>query len=301
MTRVTHIVPGNKSGAKKSSCYQPKYNLPHMIIPVEDMNWALQQSPAVYKLWGECWRCDPYGSRMMQLNTQLPKSTFMRAKKVLKEADLFVFERKTSITDGRETVCWMVKNLHGARVKEYWQQCSHLEIEIDSQPQESISHQRESNSQPQESISHQRESNSQPQESISHQRELNSHQRESISPQTPSEQDFQNSSVSSQQLLSNSSKELLSSCANNAATSDAPPLSDGGSPEALSVEQEQIQEQQTETINSFDDIKKKNPFLTKSKNPMQIALQPPRRQYKAAGDIEAMRSYFDRIYEPRTQ
>lgn len=90
-----------------------------MIIPIEDMNWVNQQKPAVKTLWMECWQADPYGSRWVQLNTSLADRTFRGARKVLTEAGLFLFKPEKSIRDGRETVCWMVVNLHGART-DYW-------------------------------------------------------------------------------------------------------------------------------------------------------------------------------------
>lgn len=72
------------------------------------------------QLFLESWRCDPYGSRWMQLSTKLKSSAFGEAKKQLANQGLFVFKRETSIQDSRSTVCWMVRNLHGSRVKDFW-------------------------------------------------------------------------------------------------------------------------------------------------------------------------------------
>lgn len=126
-------VPG-KSVAKQevSKPYQPKYSRPHLIIPQDDSDWALQQKPSVLKLWVECWRSDPYGSRWMQLTTSLGKSAFSQAKKILYQEGLFVFRPQASIIDGRQTVCWEVKNLHGSRVADFWQQHNGLDSKLAS-------------------------------------------------------------------------------------------------------------------------------------------------------------------------
>ncbi|MEC4817504.1 MAG: hypothetical protein SAK29_30175 [Scytonema sp. PMC 1069.18] len=96
-----------------------KYNKPHMIIPDEDMAWALEQRPPVYKLWGECWRSDPYGSRWMPLLTSLGKENFKKAKRPLIDSGLFMFENRLSVVDGQRSYEWWVKNLHGCR-SSYW-------------------------------------------------------------------------------------------------------------------------------------------------------------------------------------
>ena len=191
-----HILPSVESDKKPASKARknqkeskPKFNNPHVIIPQEDLNWALKQQPAVYFLWGECWRADPYGSRMMQLNTTLPRSTFMRAKKVLSEAGLFIFNRKTSTRDSRETVCWEVQNLHGARVKDYWEKLD---------PDKSL-----------EIESHERDCKSHEQDVVSRKQDVVSRQRDSICSETLTQQESCNPSVTSQEHLSNSSEELL--------------------------------------------------------------------------------------------
>jgi cytoplasmic iron level regulating protein YaaA (DUF328/UPF0246 family) len=43
-----------------------------------------------------------------------------KKKKILAESGLFIFKPDKSIQDGRETVGWMVRNLHGSRMKEFW-------------------------------------------------------------------------------------------------------------------------------------------------------------------------------------
>jgi hypothetical protein len=96
-----------------------KYDKPHMIIPDEDMAWILEQRPPVYKLWGECWRCDPYGSRWMPLRTSLGKENLKKAKRPLIDAGLFLFENRLTIVDGQRSYEWWIKNLHGCR-SSYW-------------------------------------------------------------------------------------------------------------------------------------------------------------------------------------
>jgi hypothetical protein len=96
-----------------------KYDKPHMIIPDEDMAWALEQRSPVYKLWGECWRSDPYGSRWMLLHTSLGKENLKKAKKPLIDAGLFLFENRLTLVDGKRCYEWWVKNLHGCR-SIYW-------------------------------------------------------------------------------------------------------------------------------------------------------------------------------------
>jgi len=100
-----------------------------MKMPIDDLLWVMQQKPAVIQLFHECWVSDPYGSRWVQLATKLKKSAFMAAKKRLSERGLFVFRPEASIRDGRSTVCWLVKNLHGSKVKAFWQELEGKDLE----------------------------------------------------------------------------------------------------------------------------------------------------------------------------
>ncbi|GAX38973.1 hypothetical protein [Nodularia sp. NIES-3585] len=115
---------------------QSPYKRLHVIIPIEDMLWASQQKPSVNQLWQECWTADPYGSRWMSLSTALGYSSFICAKKILSESGLFIFKPDKSIQDGRETVGWMVRNLHGSRMKEFWEQIDSPNQQPDSKKQE---------------------------------------------------------------------------------------------------------------------------------------------------------------------
>ncbi|MHC5611176.1 MAG: hypothetical protein ACYTXA_09200 [Nostoc sp.] len=97
-----------------------KFNHPHMIIPSKDTTWAVNQKSSVLRFWQQCWLADPYGSRWMKLVTNLSDSAFRLGRRVLEAASLFVFRRISIGSDGRTSV-WEVKNLHGARVKDFWQ------------------------------------------------------------------------------------------------------------------------------------------------------------------------------------
>ncbi len=97
-----------------------KFNHSHMIIPSEDTTWAISQKPSVLRFWQQCWLADPYGSRWMKLVTNLSDSAFRLARRVLEATGLFIFRRLSCGSDGRTSV-WEVKNLHGARVKDFWQ------------------------------------------------------------------------------------------------------------------------------------------------------------------------------------
>ncbi|MFN6474068.1 MAG: hypothetical protein RMY36_030935 [Nostoc sp. SerVER01] len=97
-----------------------KFNRPHTIVPEEDTRWAINQKPCVLRFWQQCWLADPYGSRWMKLATNLSDSAFRFARRVLEAASLFAFRRISFGSDGRTSV-WEVKNLHGARVKDFWQ------------------------------------------------------------------------------------------------------------------------------------------------------------------------------------
>jgi hypothetical protein len=92
------------------------FNRPHIIVPEEDTKWALDQKPCVLKFWQQCWVADPYGSRWMRLTTDLSDSAFRLGRRILEATRLFLFRR---ISDGR-TSFWEVRNLHGARVKDFW-------------------------------------------------------------------------------------------------------------------------------------------------------------------------------------
>ncbi|WP_375494728.1 hypothetical protein [uncultured Nostoc sp.] len=95
------------------------FNRPHIIVPEEDTTWAIEQRPCVLKFWQQCWLADPYGSRWMKLQTNLSDSAFRLGRRILEATRLFLFRRISVGSDGR-TSFWEVRNLHGARVKDFW-------------------------------------------------------------------------------------------------------------------------------------------------------------------------------------
>ncbi|AUB44403.1 Methyl-accepting chemotaxis protein (plasmid) [Nostoc flagelliforme CCNUN1] len=127
--------PKLKKSAATSKQQSP-YKRLHVIIPIEDMLWASQQKPSVTQLWQEGWTADPYGSRWMPLTSALGYSTFICAKKILSESGLFIFKPDKSIEDSRETVTWMVKNLHGSRMKEFWEKANSVSPKPDAEKPE---------------------------------------------------------------------------------------------------------------------------------------------------------------------
>jgi hypothetical protein len=167
---------------------QSPYKRLHVIIPIEDLLWASQQKPSVTQLWQECWTADPYGSRWMPLTSALGYSTFISAKKILSDSGLFIFKPDKSIQDGRETASWMVKNLHGSRMKEFWEKA---------------------NSEKQEPDAEKRESNAEILEKDAGSEEIRPLYEASILGQSHSEQGFQKLSRTVQEHLTNSTKEFV--------------------------------------------------------------------------------------------
>jgi hypothetical protein len=167
---------------------QSPYKRLHVIIPIEDMLWASQQKPSVTQLWQECWTADPYGSRWMPLTSALGYSTFISAKKVLSESGLFLFKPDKSIEDGRETASWMVKNLHGSRMKEFWEKA---------------------NAEKQEPSAEKQELNAEISEKDAGSEEMGALNQASIFSESQSEQGFQKSSRTVQEHLTISSKEIV--------------------------------------------------------------------------------------------
>ncbi|MBD2458328.1 hypothetical protein H6G80_30205 [Nostoc sp. FACHB-87] len=201
---------------------QSPYKRLHVIIPIEDMLWASQQKPSVNQLWQECWTSDPFGSRWMPLSTNLGYSSFICAKKILSESGLFIFKPDKSIQDGRETVGWMVQNLHGSRMKEFWEKVNTEKPNSTKQ-----------------------ESNAENAEVNASSEEMRCNYTASISDKTQSEQGFYEPSRTVQKHLTNSSVEFVrcvSSTQNKNLcvdeTADAPPK--GASPQTvLGVEEKE--------------------------------------------------------------
>ncbi|MEJ6485251.1 hypothetical protein N0Y54_28730 [Nostoc punctiforme UO1] len=183
---VTITRPKPKKAATKP---QSPYKRLHVIIPIEDMLWVSQQKPSVNQLWQECWTADPYGSRWMSLTSALGYSTFISAKKILAESGLFIFKPDKSIQDGRETASWMVKNLHGSRMKEFWEKA---------------------NAENQQPNAEKRESNAGDSDKDAGCEEIRALNKASILSQNQSEQGFQEPSRTTQEQLTNSFEEFVS-------------------------------------------------------------------------------------------
>ncbi|WP_292706444.1 MULTISPECIES: hypothetical protein [unclassified Nostoc] len=175
---------------KKTAASKPQspYKRLHVIIPIEDMLWASQQRPSITQLWQECWTADPYGSRWMPLTSALGYSTFISAKKILSDSGLFIFKPDKSVQDGRETASWMVKNLHGSRMKEFWEKA---------------------NAEKQEPSAEKREPNAGDSEIDAGSEEMGALYKASILGQKQSEQGFQETSQTTQEHLTISSKEIV--------------------------------------------------------------------------------------------
>ncbi|MBD2536489.1 hypothetical protein H6G97_47335, partial [Nostoc flagelliforme FACHB-838] len=177
---MTATITHPKSKKAVATKPQSPYKRLHVIIPIEDLLWASQQKPSVTQLWQECWTADPYGSRWMPLTSALGYSTFISAKKILSQSGLFIFKPDKSIEDGRETVKWMVQNLHGSRMKEFWEKAS----------------------------AEKRESNAENSEKDAGCEEMRASYKASISGESQSEEEFQETSRTTQEQFTNSSKEF---------------------------------------------------------------------------------------------
>jgi hypothetical protein len=112
-----------------------KFNKPHCIIPVDDIQWIVNQTRTVQMLWNECWASDQYGSRWMKLTTSLGDKAFRLARQLLYNTGLFEFKREVCTDDSRKTACWLVKNLHGARrIQEFWMKDDEQESAVNFDP-----------------------------------------------------------------------------------------------------------------------------------------------------------------------
>lgn len=89
-------------------------------IPIDDLDWASNQPPSVWKLFTKCWNSDRFGSRWMHLNHNLSQSSFRSARRALEKAGLFIFRKIQDYADARATAYWEVRNLKGCRVAEFW-------------------------------------------------------------------------------------------------------------------------------------------------------------------------------------
>ena len=175
----------NNTRTKRQDSYKKKFSShQHMIIPIEDHDFIDTQKPSILKFWLQCWRSDPYGSRWQVLNHNLSYSAFKKAKKILSDEGLFLFKRESSIRDNRETVCWLVLNLHGSRRNDYWL----------------------GNKSKKEDLQKPSQASQKPSQASSE--TLEAPHKASISIETQTQQGLQNPSGTSQEHLRNSSKEF---------------------------------------------------------------------------------------------
>jgi hypothetical protein len=180
-----------------------KFNHPHMIIPSDDTTWAVNQKSCVLRFWQQCWLADPYGSRWMKLVTNLSDSAFRLARRVLEASGLFVFRRLSTGSDGRTSI-WEVKNLHGARVKDFWlSEKAENRSEVSPPPQDARSAVVEQFSQKNKANTASNKA-----DNISIQANTAS-EKASIRTQTQSEQAFHQVSGTAQEHITNSSFEFV--------------------------------------------------------------------------------------------
>lgn len=84
-------------------------------MQLEHIQWLGTQPVGVKTLWAECWCVSPDGHGWRQFQTSLKPTAFRKARKLLEDKDLFRFRPVKSFHDHRETVCWEVLNLYGAK------------------------------------------------------------------------------------------------------------------------------------------------------------------------------------------
>ena len=190
-----------KSQRKRSE--KSKNQIEFVKIPKQDLIWAQQQNPSVVKLWMKCWECDPYGSRWMTLNHSLSKASFFRAKKIISDKGLFIFKSDRSFLNGRETVGWQVQNLHGARRKNFG-------LELDNTTDNTTDNTNNTTDNTDvKSESHQGDRQTHQGDRQTHQGDRQSHHRDSMASETTQNQPIPAPSITPQQHLTNSSKELV--------------------------------------------------------------------------------------------
>ncbi|MCC5617068.1 hypothetical protein LC605_18685, partial [Nostoc sp. CHAB 5836] len=144
----------------------------------------------------------PYGSRWMPLTSALGYSTFICAKKILSVSGLFIFKPDKSIQDGRETVKWMVQNLHGSRMKEFWEKAN-------AEKQELSAEKRELSAGSVKIDAEKRELSAGSEKIDAGSEEIDALYRASISQKTQSEQELCETSRTPQEHLTNSSIEFV--------------------------------------------------------------------------------------------
>ena len=90
-----------------------------MSIPIEDRRLVLKHGGlGLQNYWLDCWEIDPYGSRYVLMpDADLKSRNQRKYRKQLRELGLFMFEIRK---DGKNYQLWLL-NRHGSRVKSYWE------------------------------------------------------------------------------------------------------------------------------------------------------------------------------------
>ncbi|WP_420762061.1 hypothetical protein [Nostoc sp. CALU 546] len=101
---------------------------------------------------------------------------------------MFIFKPDKSIQDGRETASWMVKNLHGSRIKDFWEKGNSASPKPDAEK---------------------REPNAEISEKDAGCEEIRASYRASILGESQSDNEFQETSRTTQEQFTNSSKEFV--------------------------------------------------------------------------------------------
>lgn len=122
MKRTSIIVPEQQTSGSKSviDLKTGQSVLPHAKIPHADIDWALQQSPTVLRLFIESWRCDSFGTSTLRghaqwhnLETKFQGDNFRKARKAIEKQGLFQYRKVQEVINGQRITVWQCINLHG--------------------------------------------------------------------------------------------------------------------------------------------------------------------------------------------
>ncbi len=92
--------------------------LEYCKIPLSDLSWAYNLKPCEWKLFVACWASDRFGSRFQVLGGFDWKSrSFHQARKKIESQGLFQFRKILDYADNKSVAYWEVKNLKGCRIK----------------------------------------------------------------------------------------------------------------------------------------------------------------------------------------
>jgi hypothetical protein len=98
---------------------------PFFKINDKDAEWLESQPISVYILWHQAARSNRFGSGWAPLKTNMKRSTFMKAKKIIEEYGAFKFEVRQGTKDARRTEGWAVFNMrmhNGKRIETKYQE-----------------------------------------------------------------------------------------------------------------------------------------------------------------------------------